>query len=103
MNKIFCFDLDGTLCTLTDGNYLLAEPINDRIEKVNLLFEEGNKIIINTARGFVTGIDWEKTTKSQLEKWGVKYNELYIGKPAADYYIDDKSLEIKKWLKGDFD
>ena len=72
MNKAYCFDLDGTLCTLTDGDYEKAEPIIDRIQKVNKLYDEKNTIIINTARGFVTGTNWEEVTKKQLSDWNVK-------------------------------
>ena len=27
-----------------------------------------------------------------MVEWGVKHHELAFGKPAADYYIDDKAL-----------
>ena len=33
----YVFDIDGTLCTLTDGDYEQAKPMIDRIEKVNEL------------------------------------------------------------------
>tara|TARA_Y100000768_G_scaffold253538_1_gene192631 strand:+ start:563 stop:871 length:309 start_codon:yes stop_codon:yes gene_type:complete len=102
MNKTYCFDLDGTLCTLTDGMYEKAQPIIDRIQKVNKLYDEKNTIIINTARGFVTNINWEEVTKKQLSDWNVKYNYLYFNKPAADFYIDDKALEIENWLGDKF-
>ena len=102
MNKTYCFDLDGTLCTLTDGDYEKAEPIIDRIQKVNKLYDEKNTIIINTARGFVTGTNWEEVTKKQLSDWNVKYNYLYFNNPAADFYIDDKALEIENWLGDKF-
>lgn len=49
--KIYCFDLDGTLCTNEKGKYKKVKPLKDRIEKVNKLYDEGNKIIILTARG----------------------------------------------------
>lgn len=49
--KTYIFDLDRTLCLNTDdGNYLNAEPIKDRINKVNELFFQGHKIIIFTSR-----------------------------------------------------
>ena len=39
-------------------------------------------------------------TRNQLEKWGLKYNSLFFGKPSADLYIDDKSIFYKKnWIK----
>lgn len=39
-------------------------------------------------------------TKKQLNKWGLKYHKLFFGKPAADYYVDDKFIDFKKcWTK----
>ena len=57
-------------------DYNFAVPYEDRIEIINQLYEEGNKIIFFTARGSATGIDWEDTTKKQLDEWQVKYHEL---------------------------
>ena len=88
--KVYCFDLDGTLCR-TDGlNYEMAKPIDSHIKKVNKLYELGNTIKIFTARGTETGIDWTNVTHNQLLAWGINYHELLFGKPAADLYIDDK-------------
>ena len=100
--KTYVIDIDGTICTNTYGDYEKAEPIIDRIQKVNKLYDEKNTIIINTARGFVTGTNWEEVTKKQLSDWNVKYNYLYFNKPAADFYIDDKALEIENWLGDKF-
>jgi len=96
---IYCFDLDGTLCTNTNGKYELAKPIIERIEIVNELHKNGNKIIINTARGSTTKIDWYKFTEEQLISWGVNYNELYVGeKIEADIFIDDKAISDKDFF-----
>jgi hypothetical protein len=90
---IYCFDLDNTLCVTVDGDYKNSTPIQDRIDRVNKLHSEGNRIIIDTARGSVTGIDWFDLTKSQLDSWGVIYDELRVGiKKYADVYIDDKGI-----------
>lgn len=90
---IYCFDLDNTLCITVDGDYENSTPIQDRIDKVNKLHSEGNRIIIDTARGSVTGIDWFDLTKDQLDKWGLSYDELRVGiKKYADVYIDDKGI-----------
>lgn len=97
--KTYCFDLDGTLCTNTEGAYELAVPFFDRIQKVNELFENGSQIFIFTARGTVTGIDWRALTEEQLEKWGVKYHELQLGKPFAHIYIDDRAINDKDFFK----
>tara|TARA_R100001163_G_scaffold53623_1_gene40941 strand:- start:407 stop:739 length:333 start_codon:yes stop_codon:yes gene_type:complete len=98
---VFVFDIDGTICTSTDGEYSLAKPFKDRIEKVNNLYDEGHTIIFQTARGMGRSDNstafayhlFEKGTKKQLEKWGVKYHSLFLGKPAGDVYIDDKGIK----------
>jgi hypothetical protein len=92
---IYCFDLDGTLCT-HEKNYEDAKPMKDRIKKVNLLFDEGNIILIDTARGSTTGIDWFDITKKQLDEWGIKYHKLRVGiKLNFDILIDDKAMNDK--------
>ena len=101
--KIYCFDIDGTICTISVEDYSMAEPYPERINQINALYDEGNKIIFNTARGFETGIDWSDLTKSQLENWGVKFHSLHFSKPAADYYIDDKNLSIDQFINGEFE
>ena len=93
MSKIYCFDLDGTLCKLNGLNYENSEPYQSRIELVNELFDNGHTIIIETARGSETKIDWCKKTEEQLSNWGVKYHKLRVAvKLSADYYIDDKAI-----------
>jgi hypothetical protein len=97
---IYCFDLDGTLCTNTNGDYSNANPFIDRINKVNDLYNMGNRIIINTARGSSTGIDWYEITENQLQLWGVKYHQLFVGKKIeADLFIDDKAISDKDFFK----
>lgn len=93
---IYCFDLDGTLCTNTDGNYEFADPFIERIQMVNKLYDDGHIIIIDTARGSKTKIDWYDLTKKQLLLWGVKYHDLYVGKKLQyDIIIDDKAINDK--------
>ena len=92
-------DIDNTLCETENSNYTQSKPIKDRIEKVNKLKDEGNKITIWTARGQTSGIDHTELTKKQLSDWGVKYDELLMGKPSYDLYIDDKSINVDKYWK----
>lgn len=94
---IYCLDIDGTLCTNTNGDYLNAAPFPGAIDKVNRLAEEGHTILLYTARGATTGIDWRELTERQLEAWGIRYHALYMGKPTADVYIDDKALNSVEW------
>ena len=51
--KRYCFDIDGTICNNTWGEYE-ALPIPDRIEVVNKLYNDGHHIIYFTARGMGT-------------------------------------------------
>ena len=99
------FDLDGVIChrkTELGGSekYLTCYPDQDVVDVVNRLFDEGNYIIIYTARGMNTfNNDVRKVydglyelTKNQLIKWGVKHHELVMGKVSYDVLIDDKAL-----------
>lgn len=95
---IFAFDLDGTLCSQIEG-YVGAEPYKQRIELVNKLFDEEHTILIYTARGTRSGLDWREVTENQLQDWGVKYHELILGKkPHFDILIDDKAREAEVWF-----
>jgi len=86
-------DIDETICqSPEDRNYSKAQPVKERIEKINKLFEEGNTIVYWTARGTMTGIDWYQVTQKQFDIWGVKYHDLKMGKPAYDLFIDDKNI-----------
>lgn len=95
---IFCFDIDNTICTDTKGKYKKALPFIDRIAYVNNLYDEGHRIILFTARGGTTNIDWEELTKKQLKKWNVKYHELLFGKLNYDVWIDDKAQLAHKFF-----
>ena len=97
---IYVFDIDGTICTNSNGDYDYAEPLQERIDVVNKLYDEGHTIIFQTARGmgrtqnnqlsaYILFYDY---TREQLEHWGIKYHTLFLGKPAGDIYIDDKGM-----------
>lgn len=95
--KTFCFDIDGVIATVTPVNdYALARPIPETVALVNKLYGQGHRIVLFTARGSVTGIDWSKITRRQMKSFGLKYHELRFGKPAADYYIDDRMITLEQ-------
>ena len=96
--KTYCIDIDGTICSISVKDYSYAEPYLERIKQINSLYDEGNTIIIFTARGSLTGINHEELTLKQLKTWGVSYHKILFGKPAADYYIDDKAKDIFLWF-----
>ena len=91
-------DIDGTICTNTNGSYPDAKPLRDNIRKINQLYHEGNIVIYWTARGSVTGIDWLELTKEQLDEWGVKYHDVKIGKPHYDLFICDKAVNARRFF-----
>ena len=113
MSKRYCIDIDGTICTPTVGrNYHQAQPWKDRIKVLNKLYDEGNYIIYFTARAMGRFSDQPHSiaaskakevlfdlTKQQLDEWGVKYHELIMGKPHADYFIDDKGVKDEDFFK----
>lgn len=95
--KTFCFDIDGVIASIVPNlQYSKAEPIIDNIALINHLYEAGHKIILHTARGSKTGVDCREITRKQMIKWCVCHHELHFGKPAADYYVDDRFLDISK-------
>ena len=104
---IYVFDIDNTICKTSDGKYENSKPMKDRIRKINKLYEEGHTIIFNTARGMGRTENnvllayelFYEITKSQLKKWGVKYDNLFMGKPSGDIYIDDKGVQDVRFFK----
>lgn len=102
----YVVDIDGTICSITDGKYDDAVPNEDRIAKINKLYDEGNQIIYLTARGMGrsgNNADLAKKifyelTRNQLDRWGCKYHKLFLGKPSGDYYIDDKGMNANEFF-----
>jgi hypothetical protein len=98
--KTYVIDIDGTICSDSAGQYEKARPMKARIDLINKLYDEGNQIVFFTARGMgssgnnieIAKEKWFDFTIRQLEEWGVKYHALFLGKPSADLYIDDKGV-----------
>jgi CMP-N-acetylneuraminic acid synthetase len=94
--RTFVFDIDGVIANLVPSlDYALATPNQEAIRMVNFLYDLGHRVLLFTARGSQTGKDWSEITRHQMGEWGVKYHELRFGKPAADYYVDDRMLSIE--------
>jgi len=107
--KTICFDIDNVICrTSSKNDYIKSKPIKKNIEVINKAYYKKFKIILYTARymgrcnGNITKVKKliKPLTIKQLKEWGVKYHEIYFGKPSFDLFIDDKSLFFKKnWDK----
>ncbi|OGE78340.1 MAG: hypothetical protein A2751_03050 [Candidatus Doudnabacteria bacterium RIFCSPHIGHO2_01_FULL_46_14] len=95
-----CFDIDGVLRTQTDGDYENAQPIKEAIDFINKLYNEGFWITLYTSSFMGRAKNDQKAAyeagfafnKKQLAGWGVKYHELFMGKPPTDLLIDDRAL-----------
>ena len=107
-SKIYAFDIDGVICITLNGNYSKSIPNKNAIEKINELYSNGNKVIIYTARYMGrTKNNFEEAKKlgyqntlQQLKSWGVKFHELYMGKPSYDILVDDKAFNYNKtWIE----
>lgn len=95
----YVIDIDGTICdTPADRDYNKSRPFPEAVAEINRLYSKGNYIILFTARGASSGLDWHELTVRQLIDWGIKYNELIDkGKPNGDIFIDDKGLNAEAW------
>jgi capsule biosynthesis phosphatase len=100
--KRFCFDIDNTILKYRkhDQTYRDCEVIEKQVFLIKKLKEMGHTIILYTARGMKTannnlGVclkNVAKDTFDNLEKNNIEFDEIYFGKPEADFYIDDKGF-----------
>lgn len=91
--KVIAVDIDGILTVETKGwsgeIYSQRTPRFENIKKVNELFDRGHSIILFSSRYREEAYD---VTKEWLEKHGVRYSDLILGKLLYDVLIDDKAL-----------
>ncbi len=100
-------DLDGVLCPIKQPGqeYEDLEPLPGAVEGLRKLHQDGNYIIIQTARHMATcdsnvGKVMKKLgmkTLQWLDDHGFEYDEIYFGKPNADIYIDDRGVRFTEW------
>ena len=110
-NLTFVFDVDDTICHTNNREYKNSVPDAEVIEKINKLYDSGNKIVLYTSRGMVScDGDIEKAiekNESILKEWlkenNVKYSELVFGKPIADFYIDDRCMNVKGFKESELE
>lgn len=103
----YCFDIDGVICETEGTDYHGALPRREVIERINRLYDAGHEIVLQTARGMGTlGGDlarvheaWYAFTVEQMRGFGLRFHALYLGKTHADFYIDDKGMNVVDWLR----
>lgn len=98
-----CFDIDNTLVSepKIPADYSSVEPISRNIEFLRYLKSQGHVIILQTARRMKTHsgnvgrlvADIGRVTFETLDKFEIPFDEIYFGKPYADFYIDDKGID----------
>ena len=95
-----CFDIDGVLCDTAGKEYESAQPNRAMIDLINRLYDRGDQIVLHTSRFMGrTNQNREEAervgrsfTERQLAAWGVRYHELWMGKPRYQFVIDDRSV-----------
>ncbi len=93
----FAVDIDGVL-TLDIVHYTKfdkAKPDELVIDCVNEMYCDGHRIILHTSRRE----EDREITERWLKKHGVNYHKIVFDKPLADYYIDNKAVNIKDFDK----
>ncbi|AVX00194.1 HAD hydrolase family protein [Vibrio vulnificus] len=112
--KKLIVDLDGTITIADTSDYHSVTPNYELINKLKDYKENGFSIVISTARNMRTFegnvgkiniytlpviIEW-------LEKHGVPYDEILVGKPwcgTEGFYIDDRAVRPSEFTKMSFD
>ena len=94
-----CFDFDNTLVTFPEKekDYTSVKPIQRNIDFLKYIKSFGHTIIIYTARKMKSShgnigkvlCDIGKITFETLYNFDIPFDEIYFGKPYADFYIDD--------------
>lgn len=87
-------DLDGTICTEEKQfSRALARPLPGAIDAIRHLKEKGHTVIIYSAR---TWAEYELTV-DWLVRHNVAYDQLILGKPQGDFWIDDRAVPHVDW------
>jgi len=87
-------DLDGTICS-EEKTYSrsLAKLKPNALSTIKALKKQNYTIIIYSARSwseYEMTYDWLKKNK-------IPFDQLVLGKPIGDYWIDDRAIKFKNW------
>jgi len=98
-----CIDMDGTICETKKLNedYRNVKPKPGAIEALKKLKTDGHIIIIHSSRNMEAETNnvakiiavQAPIFKEWFDKYEIEFDELLLGKPLADLYIDDKALK----------
>ncbi len=113
MKKII-IDLDDTICTTINSDYLNSKPIEGVVSKLLEYKSLGFSIVINTSRNMRSynsniGVINKKTLPKivdWLNKNKIPFDEIYVGKPWCGFdgfYVDDKSIRPSEFINLSYD
>jgi uncharacterized HAD superfamily protein len=89
-------DIDGTICTEEKQfSRALAKPLEGAIDAIKKLKSEGHTVILYSAR---TWAEYEMTV-DWLNNYQIPYDQLILGKPQGDVWIDDRAHRFSTWSK----
>ena len=112
--KRIIMDLDETICSTQNGNYIESTPNLEVIQKLRDYKALGFEIVISTSRNMRTYsgnvgkiaantlpiiLDW-------LARNEVPYDEIYVGKPWCGhegFYVDDRSIRPDEFANLSYD
>lgn len=89
-------DIDGTICTEEKQfSRALAKPLEGAVDAIKRLKSEGHTVILYSAR---TWAEYEMTV-DWLKNYDIPYDQLILGKPQGDVWIDDRAYRFSTWSK----
>lgn len=87
-------DLDGVIAKEKEGwDYTNCIPLPEAVDSMITLKNWGHTIIIHSSR-FPEDYD---VTISWLHRYKIPFDNLILGKPRGDLYIDDRGLRFTDW------
>jgi uncharacterized HAD superfamily protein len=87
-------DIDGTICTEEKQfSRSLAKPIDGAVKALKEINSKGHFIILYSSR---TWAEYEMTVE-WLKEHEIPFDQLILGKPQGDYWIDDRAIEFLNW------
>jgi len=92
--KTILVDLDGVICSEERTfERALAEPLPGARQALEKLRNAGHTIIVYTARGWAE----YRMTKDWLDRHGIPYDAIQMGKPIGHVWIDDRAVRHRDW------
>lgn len=88
-NHVLMIDFDKTISDHED------KPLPGVEEAFKKLHEDGWTLVLYSVRA--NNEEGKKHIEDFMSKHHLEYDDIFIGKPLADYYIDDRAIQFKDW------